>query len=55
MAHGKSPKSNQRALLPANVAGIVRELHQLAASANVTDGTGKARESDGRSLVIRGK
>ena len=55
MAHGKPPKSNQRALLPANVPGIVRELHRLALAGNASAGGQKPRDGGGGSLVVRGK
>jgi hypothetical protein len=55
MAHGKPPKSNQTAPLPANVAGIVRELHRLALTSNASASGQKPRDGCGRSLVVRGK
>lgn len=54
MAHGKPPKSNQRALLPADVPGIVRELHRLALASNASASGQKPRDG-GRSLAVRGK
>ena len=55
MAHSKRSKSNQMALLPANVTGIVRELHQRALASNASVSGQKPRDGGGRSLVVRGK
>ena len=46
MATTKTSKSNRLALLPANVPGIVRELHHLAAVPNAA-ATSKPREGRG--------
>jgi hypothetical protein len=54
MAQSKPPKSHQSVLLPANVPGIVRELHQLAMASNASAGEQKPRDGDSRSLVVPG-
>lgn len=55
MPLAKSSKSKQPALLPANVPGIVRELHHLAAVSNATMPSQKPHKDGGRLLVVEGQ
>jgi hypothetical protein len=55
MAASKASKTKRPALLPVNVPGVVRELHQLTAVSNAATPAQKPSKDSGRSLVVRGK